>query len=124
VPTINARSIKCTLVLDAAELLNIAVPDAGPQRITLSIQTPDRTVTADLASESIRKAQAAIRENGADGVACVLQGKLAGPAGDQIIEAGLVAQPKGPSAAFKQLHQQVFGKPPLTHPSTKENTNV
>jgi predicted O-methyltransferase YrrM len=53
-------------------------------------------VTADVAAKSLRKAQAAIREAGVDGVAVILQGALA--AGDEITEAGLSAQPKAPKA--------------------------
>jgi hypothetical protein len=120
-PTVSAEALKATVVLDAVELLNIAAPENGPPRLTLSIQTPDRTVTVDLASKSIRKAQAAIRENGADAVACIIQGRLL--AGDVLGDAGLTAQPKGPSAAYKELHQKVFGKPPPIHPST-ENADV
>jgi hypothetical protein len=53
---------------------------------------PDRKLTADIATKSLRKAQTAIREAGADGVALVLQGCLL--EGDIVAEAGLSAQPK------------------------------
>jgi hypothetical protein len=71
-------------------------PEGGSARTVLNIRLPDRSVSADLASKSIRKAQAAIDEHGADGVACIIQGKLV--AGDRIAEAGLVAQVKAPKS--------------------------
>jgi hypothetical protein len=58
----------------------------------LTVRLPDRTITTDLASKSIRKAQAIIDEHGVDGTACILQGRLL--AGDVLAECGLVAQPK------------------------------
>jgi len=91
--TLTAARLKVTVVLNPNELLGIAAPDAAP-RAVLRVQLPDRTVTADVAAKSVRKAQAAIREAGADGVAVILQGSLA--AGDKIMEAGLSAQPKAP----------------------------
>jgi hypothetical protein len=94
--TISARALKVTAVLDPTELAMLAVPDGRP-RITLHVRTPDRTVTADLASKSVRKAQAAIAEHGPEAIALILQGKLAAaPGADQIAEAGLVAQLKAP----------------------------
>lgn len=60
----------------------------------------DRVVSADIAARSVRKAQAAIREWGADGLAVILQRALV--AGDRFAEAGLSAQrkaPKPPNAA-------------------------
>jgi hypothetical protein len=63
----------------------------------LRIRLPDRTVTAEIATKSLRKAQTAIRDAGADNIALLLQGRLV--AGDVIAEAGLSAQPKTPKAA-------------------------
>ena len=74
-----------------AELLAITAPNGKP-RITLRIRLPDRTITAEIAAKSLRKAQTAIRETGADNIALVLQGHLV--AGDRVAEAGLAAQPK------------------------------
>jgi hypothetical protein len=97
---LNARAIKVTIVLDPSELARLAVPEGQP-RVTLSIRVGGeisvggaRIVTADIAAKSVRKAQVAIREHGAAGVAVILQGKLV--ADDQIAEAGLVAQVKTP----------------------------
>jgi hypothetical protein len=94
---LTARVLKVTVVLDPAEVAKLTVPDQP--RMTLSIQGGgeirvggERVVTADLASKSVRKAQAAIREHGAEAMVVVLQGKLI--AGDQLTEAGLVAHVK------------------------------
>jgi hypothetical protein len=88
---LTAPRLKVTMVLNAAELLNVPTPDTKP-RINLNIILPDRTVTADIAAKSLRKAQATIRETGAENVAVILQGHLI--AGDVVAEAGLTAQPK------------------------------
>jgi hypothetical protein len=61
-------------------------------RVTLRIRLPDRKLTADIAAKSSRKAQAAIREAGADAIALILRGCLV--EGDVIAEAALSAQPK------------------------------
>jgi hypothetical protein len=89
--TLTAARLKVTTVLNATELLAITAPDGEP-RITLRIRLPDRTVTAGIAAKSLRKAQTAIRDVGADNIALVLQGRLV--TGDVIAEAGLSAQPK------------------------------
>jgi hypothetical protein len=62
--------------------------------VSLRIRLPDHTLTAEIAANSLRKAQMAIREAGADNnnVTLVLQGHLA--AGDVITRAGLSSQPK------------------------------
>jgi hypothetical protein len=90
---LTATRLKVTCVLNTAELLAVPAPD-GVSRVNLHIQLPDRTVTADIATKSLRKAQVAVRELGADNVALLLQGRLV--AGDVIDEAGLSAQPKAP----------------------------
>ena len=89
-PVLNARALKCTIVLDPAEVAQIVAPDGKP-RTVIAIRLPDRRVSADLNAKSVRKALAAISEYGPDGVAVVIQGKLTG---DAITEAGIVAQPK------------------------------
>jgi hypothetical protein len=62
------------------------------ERVALRIRLPDRKLSADIAAKSLREAQAAIREAGADAIALVLRGRLV--EGDVIAEAGLSAQPK------------------------------
>ena len=70
---LNARALKCTVVLDPAEVAQIVAPDGKP-RTLIAIRLPDRRVSADLNAKSVRKAVATI--------------------GDAITEAGIVAQPK------------------------------
>jgi hypothetical protein len=88
---LTATKLKVTMVLKADELLAVPAPEGKP-RVVLRVQLPDRTVSADIATKSLRKAQAAVREQGAENVALVLQGVLTG--NDVIVDAGLVAQPK------------------------------
>lgn len=90
-PTVTARSLKVTVVLDAATLLAVPVRDGQP-RTVLNVRLPDRTVSADLNTKSVRKAIAAVTEFGPAGCAAIIQGRLL--AGDLITEAGLVVQPK------------------------------
>jgi hypothetical protein len=94
-PAISARALKCTVVLDPGELAGLTVPEGQP-RFPLVIRLPDRTVSCDLNPKSVRKVLATIREAGPDGVAVIIQGKLA--AGDVIMEAGLTVQLKQPKA--------------------------
>jgi hypothetical protein len=89
-PVLNARALKCTIVLDPPEVAQIVGHDGKP-RVAIDIWLPDRRVSAGLNAKSVRKALAAISEYGPDGVAVIIQGKLAG---DAITEAGIVAQPK------------------------------
>jgi hypothetical protein len=98
---LTVRALKVTVVLDPAELLLLDAAEGKP-RLTLRIRVGgERLVTAELAAKSVRKAQAAIREHGAAGVAVVLQGKLV--AGDQITEVGLSAQVKQPRPAVETV---------------------
>jgi hypothetical protein len=57
--------------LTATRLKVITAPMSN-QRAVLHIRLPGRTVTADIAVKSLRKAQSAIREAGADNLAFVL----------------------------------------------------
>jgi hypothetical protein len=89
--TLTAARLKVTITLNATELLAVRARDDKPH-ITLRIRLSDRTITAEIAAKSLRKAQRAIREASADRIALVLQGHLV--RGDVIAEAGLSAQPK------------------------------
>jgi hypothetical protein len=97
-PMLTAKALKVALVLDPAAIQAFRVPN-GDIRTTIAINVAGRTVTADLASKSIRKAAATIAEHGVNGVVCVLQGKL--QADDTPAEAGLAAQIKTPPVAEK-----------------------
>jgi hypothetical protein len=90
-----AKAIKLTLVLDAAAVVAIAVPDGGRPRI--SVSAAGRRLTAELNPKTLRKTVATIREHGPDQVAVVLQGKLA--ASDVIEEGAITAQVKTPKPA-------------------------
>jgi hypothetical protein len=87
---LNARALKCTVVLDPAEVAQIVAPDGKP-RVVIAIRLPDRRLSVDLAAKSVRRALVTIREHGPDGVSVIVQGKLVG---DTIADAGLMAQPK------------------------------
>ena len=76
-PVLNARALKCTIVLDPAEVAQIVASDGKP-RTVIAIRLPDRRVSADLNAKSVRKAVATISEHGPDGVAVIIQGKLVG----------------------------------------------
>jgi hypothetical protein len=89
-PILNARALKCTVVLEPAEVAQLVAPDGKP-RVVVAIRLPDRRVSAELNAKSARKAVAAVAEHGPDGVAVIIQGKLMG---DTISEAGIVVQPK------------------------------
>jgi hypothetical protein len=95
-PTIAARSIKLTVVLDAVQVRTALAPlQKIEARIPLAIEVDGRTLTMDFAPKGIRRCFNAIVEHGVDGVAVILQGRL-GRSGSQdvVLEAGLVAQPK------------------------------
>jgi hypothetical protein len=89
-PVLNARALKCTVVLDPSEVAHLVAPDGKP-RVAVDIRLPDRRVTVDIAAKSVRRALAVIAEQGPDGVSVIIQGKLVG---DTITEAGIMAQPK------------------------------
>src|SRR3954454_22706964 len=101
-PNLTARSLKATLVIEPTQLAELVVRDGVP-RVELRIEVDGRTVTADIAAKSARKALAAIREHGADGVMVILQGKLG--QGDALLEAGLVLQPKVPKQAAQPAQE-------------------
>jgi ribosomal protein S3 len=85
---LSARALKCTVVLDPAEVAELEAPDGQP-RVAIDIRLPDRRVSAELNAKSVRRAIAAISEHGPDGVAVIVQGKLVG---DAITEAGMFSQ--------------------------------
>jgi ProP effector len=88
--SLTARTLKVMIILDPAQIATVRVSEGA--RVQLKIAVADRTVTAEVAGKSIKKAQAAIAEAGVDGVAIIIQGKLI--TGDVIAEAGLTVQVK------------------------------
>jgi hypothetical protein len=96
---LSATKLKITCALKPEELLPIPAVN-GQQRTTLRIKLPDRTLTAEVATKSLRRAQTQIEELGAENVALILQGVLV--AGDVVGDAGLAAQPRGPSQCLEK----------------------
>ena len=94
-PILSTRAFKCTVVLDPAEVAQLAALDGQP-RVKIDIRLPDRRVSAELNAKSVRRALATIGEHGPDGVAVIVQGRLVG---DTITDAGIFAQPKPQPAA-------------------------
>jgi len=98
---IRGRSIKIVVPLDPAEIVTVATPNGVP-RLKLRADVAEHKLVVDVAAKSIRRAIGVIREHGADGVTCIIQGRLVG---ERIDDAGLSAQPKAqepkakPSAA-------------------------
>jgi hypothetical protein len=96
--TTTARKLKITAVLDAAPFVKMGVPpDNAPSRTSLTVAVGGRTVTADIATKSVRKAVKQLLEHGAENVALVLQGALT--ADNRVEEAGITAQVKAQQTA-------------------------
>jgi hypothetical protein len=94
----TARKLKVTMVIDAAPFAAPrAVPDNAPARIDITVSVGGRTVSADLATKSVRKAVKTLIDHGADNVVLILQGALS--ADNRIEDAGITAQIKVPAAA-------------------------
>jgi succinyl-CoA synthetase beta subunit len=91
-----ARKLKVTMVLDAAPIAALrTVPDNAPSRTDITVNVGGRTVTADLATKSIRRAVKTLTDHGANNVVVILQGTL--ESNDRIEEAGMAAQVKAPA---------------------------
>ena len=91
-PTVSARSIKVTVVLDSVEVLGVlqqaaAIADA---RVPFTIEAEGRKLHCTFAAKSVRKTLAVLQHDGVENVVCIIQGKLL--RSDEISEAGLVAQ--------------------------------
>lgn len=93
---VGGKWLKVFTTLDATELLAVTVPADTP-RVSLRIRLPDRTVSAEIAAKSLRKAQTAIRDQGADNIVLLLQGRLV--SNDVIADAGLAVQRKSVAKA-------------------------
>jgi hypothetical protein len=90
--TLTAKTLKATLVLDAAQVAALSAPDGKPRcsvRINLA---GGHAITADLNAKSVRKAVATIKEAGPEACATILQGKL--QPDNSLAEAGLTVQLK------------------------------
>jgi hypothetical protein len=89
---LTGKSLKVTIPLDAGELAALRVPDGQPRTI-LRIKVGGREIGADVASKSVRKVIATVREAGVENSFVMLQGKL-DLAAMAVVEAGIVAQVK------------------------------
>lgn len=88
---LTGRNITVQIALDPMELAGARAKD-GEARTVLDVVAGGRTMKADIATKSFRRAITTVMEHGADGVRLMLQGKLMGD--NSIIEAGLAAQPR------------------------------
>lgn len=95
--TLAARTIKAKIVLDTVAVAALEIPASGEGRVTIKINVDDRTVTAELNSKSLRKAQSTITEFAPDNVAVFVQGRLG--TGNVLLSAGLMAQAKTPKSS-------------------------
>jgi hypothetical protein len=95
-PTLQARALKVTCVLDAAEIASVRVGYDQP-RVSIRVQVGGRMISADMAGKTVRKAQRTITELAGEGVFCMLQGRLLDD--DKVAEAGLIVQSKAPKPA-------------------------
>ena len=74
----SARKLKITAVLDAAPFVKLGVPpDNAPPRTNLVVTVGDRTLHADLATKSVRKAVRTLLEHGEQNITLIIQGSLA-----------------------------------------------
>jgi hypothetical protein len=91
---LGARSCKVTLLLDPAAVLAALKQhaQAAGDRVAVVVQVDGRSLTASINAKSVRKTVSAIRDQGPDGVAVIIQGRLMDD--NSIAECGLVAQPK------------------------------
>jgi len=89
-PTLTARALKATCVLDPAEVAALSAPD-GQARTKLIVMCDGKAYNADVAVKSVRKVKSAITTHGAANVAIILQGRLKNT---EITECGIVAQVK------------------------------
>ena len=89
---LTAKSLKVVVPLDPAEVSSLRAPPTARVMLDIQVAGGAPKVKAEVATKSLKKAQATIREHGADGCAAFIQGKLT--AGGVVVEAGLVAQVK------------------------------
>jgi len=66
----TAHKLKITTLLDRASFVALdPIPDNAPSRTLITVEVAGRTVHADVATRSIRRAVKMIEEHGPDGVA-------------------------------------------------------
>jgi hypothetical protein len=91
---LSAKSLKVTLVIDAAQLAGVELANgSAPQPFVVAVA--GRKLVGQLNPKTLRKVLAMVREHGSEAVAVILQGQLAD---DAITEAGITAQLRTPRA--------------------------
>ena len=92
---LHAKALKATVVLDAAALVGLVVPNGKPKFpvVVEAAGLNGRVLKAELNAKSLRRCVTAIQTAGPESVAVVLSGRLEG---DTLAEAGMVVQPKTP----------------------------
>lgn len=75
-----AKTIKVTVVLDAAAVARITVPN-GASHMPFAVSAAGRRLTGQFNAKTLRKAVTMVAEHGAENVAVIVQDKLA--AGDR-----------------------------------------
>jgi hypothetical protein len=95
-PTLSARAIKVTIVLDALEVFDVLKQTVAlaATRVPFAIDVDGWLLRTDFSAKSVRRALATLHHHGVQNVAVIIQGKLG--RGDVIAEAGLVAQLRAP----------------------------
>jgi hypothetical protein len=93
----SARKLKLTTIIDGKPFAALRIADSAPPRTEIVIMVDGRSVTADIATKSLRKAVKTLTENGADSCVLLVQGNLTGDG--RIDEAGLVANIKAKDSA-------------------------
>jgi hypothetical protein len=86
----TAKTIKATLVLNAAE---VAATDVVGDTAVFAIAVGDQKVTGKFNAKTFRRVVALVREHGTDAVAVVAQGKLVN---GRLEEAGITGQIRTP----------------------------
>ena len=96
--TTSGRRMKATMLLDPTPFAAMQhVVDSTPPWTVLTVELAGRTIQANIATRSLRRAVAAIRDHGADGLALTLQGDDLTGSG-ALEEAHLAVQPKAKPA--------------------------
>jgi hypothetical protein len=95
---LTAKSVKLTLVIDPAALIDFVVPNG--RRPRFHIRVNDRKLTGDLNPKTLRKVTAAVTEHGPDNVNVLIQGRLGAKdhtGADIVTDAGIAVQIKAPA---------------------------
>lgn len=96
---LKGRSCNVVIPLEYESFTGIELPN-GQNRMSLHIKLMGGTMIADIATKSVRKAVAAIAEQGPEALILLIKGRLT--PGNIIEGAGLIVQPKTPKAPISE----------------------